>query len=420
MGVTRFKGGSAIISSRRGGDLLISQYDRGTGPVPGTGVKNGKWANWGNDNLMPDNLSKIVWDNHNKPELIATQAHFLFGAGPILYIEDIVKGEVQKRIVRDPIIEAFFKKSKIKKYLRRQAWNYSLFGNTFSEFLFTRGRDVFSLKAFDCHYCRAGKIPKGKGIIENYFLSSNWKKPKLDPETGNIKILPAYDESNPTKFSKCIYQGKEGIPGNPYYDPPRWYGTRNWTRVANKLPIFHENGIDNGYNIKYHIQIPQSYFEENFEESERANAEERLYDDMDKFLAGAENPMKAFISRYKKTYDGKPTDGWIITPLKVDLQDTAYKNQFEQSNAANTSGHGIAPSLAGIETQGKLSSGSEMRIAYNIYMALKTPIAREVLLEPLYEIKEINGWNPDIMFGFKDVQLTTLDEKKSGMSETVN
>jgi len=86
---------------------------------------------------------------------------------------------------------------------------------------------------------------------------------------------------------------------------------------------------------------------------------------------------------------------------------------------AQASGHGIDATLASIDTGGKLGgSGSEKRISAQIHIAHRTPTKRKILLESLNICNRINGFQKDIVWGFEDTQITTLDVNPTGTQNT--
>jgi hypothetical protein len=111
---------------------------------------------------------------------------------------------------------------------------------------------------------------------------------------------------------------------------------------------------------------------------------------------------------------GKPMPGVKITPLNNNNPSGEYIELDKQANINQASGHGINPVLAGIDTGGKLGgSGSEMRIAYQLHIALNTPIPRKLILKPFHLIHKLKGWNvtkPNRYFDFLEIDITTLDE----------
>ncbi|HVX00298.1 MAG TPA: hypothetical protein VHA52_07680, partial [Candidatus Babeliaceae bacterium] len=72
---------------------------------------------------------------------------------------------------------------------------------------------------------------------------------------------------------------------------------------------------------------------------------------------------------------------------------------------------GIPPNIFGAGTVGTgqmRSGGSDIREAFLIYIA-SLNLERQVFLEPLYLMRDFNGWDSDIVFRFRDTILTTLD-----------
>lgn len=84
---------------------------------------------------------------------------------------------------------------------------------------------------------------------------------------------------------------------------------------------------------------------------------------------------------------------------------------------------GVDPTLVGDGPGKKMGggSGSDKRIAFNIYVALLQAY-RDVILEPLYFIAEYNGWRKKykgLKFKTVEVELQTLDQGNTA-KETTN
>jgi hypothetical protein len=76
---------------------------------------------------------------------------------------------------------------------------------------------------------------------------------------------------------------------------------------------------------------------------------------------------------------------------------------------------GVHPSLIGAspgKTSGSMS-GTDKRELFIIKQSLLKPI-RDRLLRPLYLVKAINNWDPEIQFTIPNLELTTLDKNKTG------
>lgn len=84
---------------------------------------------------------------------------------------------------------------------------------------------------------------------------------------------------------------------------------------------------------------------------------------------------------------------------------------------ANISAQAIHPTLANIETAGKLSSGTEIRNAFLMYLIIAAPVYRDMLQEVVELVKQENGWPTDIQYAIRDAELTTLAENPAGVQQ---
>lgn len=385
------------------------------------------WS-WGKNNLLPQEREALVLDNNIVPELIATKRDITIGQGLFCYRERFVEQPdgTSKRIVdeveRPAGAKEFFQRNDEMKYLMKGARNLMFHANTFTEMVRDLGGRIHSIDAFEARHCRPEK-QNNIGLIRNWYVCGNWKeyrKPEFTP-----KRIPAYMGED-AKQKKFMYHCKDDLLSDEYLGIPTWWGGRAWIECANAIPMFHISNLRNGYTIRYHIEIPKDYFVDNTgvqvsanqkETAKRKESEARLefLKTLNEFLAGYEQAGRAIITEYEiSRAAGKEFPGIKITPLNVDLKDKALLDLFERSNDANISAQGVHPTLAAIQTQGKLSSGSEIRNAFNMYVAIKTPVKRAILLEPINFIHRVNGWGEGIKWGFRDIEITTIDETTSG------
>lgn len=266
-----------------------------------------------------------------------------------------------------------------------------------------------------------------RGRINGYWWCGKWHKLR-DKNTVAMRI-PAYDRMAVKKQPKFVLHTGDDLLFDDYYYLPTWWGAKTWVQLANLIPEFHQANIANGYTIRYHIEIPKDYFvdytsqaqtpnQKEEAKKQEAQAKQEFKDRLDSFLGGHKNAGKAVYTSYELNRAlGKEFPGIKIKTLDVDLKDEALLKLYDAAIKALTAAQGIHPTLANVETAGKLSSGSEMRNAYLVYQKTKTPVMRRILLEAVYLVHRENGWDPAIRWDFRDVELTTLDESKSGTKE---
>lgn len=388
-------------------------------------AKNLKIASWYDDskNGEPESILNTLLSNNVAPAILDTKAKFIVGDGLICYEEVLIEGKKDIRMMDIPEINEWIEQTDMNEQLFRAAKDAQYFGNAFFEFVFRDDKKVSIVNHRDATTIRAEQAAED-GDIHAYYLCGNWAKAKYVAENekeGNVNKLNAYISMHPDEkkvnwvvnnlFPKCIYQVREYVPGFPYYSLPAWYGTKKWIELANVIPAWHLAGITNGYSLRYLIEVSEAYFARFTSEEQVQAAKKKLQDDLNACLSGAENAGKTiFAVMNQQNFADK---GIIrITPIASDLHDEAFSTLFQHSNTATTSGFAIHPTLCSIETEGKLSSGSEMRNAYELWMKLHAVRPRQILIQVMNAVKKINGWDtkyPTMKFGFQNVQLTTVD-----------
>lgn len=390
-------------------------------------------VNWGKSNNIPQERENLIRENNIVGELIKTKRNYLVGSRPILYREESVAGEIKKEMIKMPKeINQFLKQNKIMKMLLAQAGDLYMNDNFFTEFVRKKRSDkIISIKNHRAKHMRAVK-QDSRGEIPGYVWKGSWGN---STEANNISTKgiysPAYSQGISEK--RFIYHTGDGLLNNGYYNIPTWWGGRKWIQLANCIPQFHLANMQHGFTIRYHIRIPKNYFlqiKPGATEVERKNAigqanerEQQFINEINDFFAGITNAGRAVITKFDpKVVLGNKFPGIEIEPIKTDIKDEALLKLFDKSNSAQISGQGIPPSLANIETTGKLSSGSEIRNALSAYL-ISHAVEREILFEPLEIVREINEWDKlpgmdaDVMFGFKDMIITKTDDNKAGKEE---
>jgi hypothetical protein len=395
---------------------------------------------WGRNNILPYEREELVMQNNIVPELISTKRGIVLGAGLGAYRERFEDGERIKEWVETPQeIQEWFDRVNINQYLRRAAKEVIFHGNLFTELIPGKARTMIAdIQALRCRDTRAGR-KRLNGQIPAYYWSEYWarhRNQKPDDLGRRIERIDAFTNLDEVPRRKAVHHTGDDLYDDGYYYSPAYWGGRQWIQLANCIPEFHIANLKHGYNIRYHIEIPEDYFYDHTAaqqapnqqadlKQKAANARMDFLDRLNKFLAGAPNAGRAIVTNYDVNKQAglgqfKEFPGIKITPLSVDLKDKALLELFEKSNQANISAQGIHPVLASIETAGKLSSGSEMRNAFLSYLAFKAPVIRNILLEPIHIIHRLNKWPRDIKWAFRDIELTKLDENPEGHTETNN
>lgn len=395
---------------------------------------------WGKDNLLPQQREQLVAGNNIVGTIIARKRDITLGAGVFAYKKvrrepttpdgkvkwDI--GEVEMPAEADE----FFAENDLENYLLTAAGELMKHGVVFTEFIrlkFGKGK-ITNMKAHETKYLRAEK-KDAAGNINHYYWSGFWGKKKVggdskDQTTTKIPVYRGEDKRQP----KFLHVVGDYLFNDGYYPIPTWWGGWEWVDLANRVPKFHRANLENGYAPRWHIIMPADYFldyeaynncttqtEKDKCLTDAAKKEQDFMDDINAFLAGENNAGRTIFTKKELDELSKTWKGIEILPLNFDLKDSALLELFDKSNTANFSAQGFHPTLANVETQGRLSSGTEMRNAFLMYVLTSTPQPRKLIFKNIELVKRVNGWQEDVFYGIRDFELAPLSESKSGVQE---
>lgn len=386
---------------------------------------------WGDKNDAPELRELLLENNAITPQILGTKRDIVLGGGMGVFVE---RWEDGKRIVEEVEMPAAFAD-----WLEENAWECPVenladdllkHGNCWAEI----GRKMNGQPAYLKHHpARVVRAQRqdSQGRIRAWWLYGAWSAvsdvQKLS-EVKKLERIPAWQPKALDKEMKALWHGADKLLGGPYYYKPRWAGSENWLRVANAIPIFHNGNLENGFNIRYVIRVPEDYFMRALSERQRkdeanlpnhmAAAKKDFKTRLNTFLQGAENAGRGLIvTDYFYKHLQKEWPQLKIEPLEVDLKDEAMLALFDSSNQASTSAHGVPPVLAGLATGAKMSSGNEIRNLYNFFQSTSAPSPRKILIQPYRIVWRMLGLPANQKLGFRDIELQTTDKEPTGITQ---
>jgi hypothetical protein len=371
---------------------------------------------WGSNNLAPQEMLRLSSDNPIKMQLIKISRNLLLG-NRLMLLNRVLKADKNgnKVFMYEPVdnyeVEDYLDMLDMTTFFRKSAYNLEVGGNVFANLSINRQSKVSGIHCFDVTEARCEVANFKTGRIENYHINPDWE---IGKKEDTVRVA-AFDKMNPARYAESIMHGRDWTPGQFYYDHPAWWGTKAWTEVANKIALFHQKGLENGYSIKYHIKVPKKMFEKGDDAKNRA-AEQKFNREISAFLNDPNRKEKTFVSTFNTDQEtGKAMPGIEIIELNNQMSDDAYTKLLQSATEQQTAGHGLPPQISNISSGGRFgASGSELRSALQVYLAVNASVGRDILLQPLYAIKKIMGWDRNLFFGFEDKIITTLDDSKTG------
>lgn len=399
-----------------------------TVPVQKPAASTGEVANWGDDNLFPQNLKAEVRSSTIIPSTLDKMARTLV-AGGIEYGSFQDGGD--KRVFRqeyDLEIEDWLDENNIDRYLIQSSVSFYWYMNLFPELILSKNRSkVASIALQQTPYCRWEKQDES-GFIRNCYINANWdnggapsnsiKVPVINPYYGK------YEQVRSGKSFKYIYPVSYPDPGNSYYALAYWDGARTsgWLDVSKAIPEFKKSLFKNQLSIKFHIEISTEWWKEKYHnwddlgDKEKSDLKKAEAERIEKFFKGAEQAGNTLITPMLHDPMGgdKFESYWRINAIDDKIKDGIYVEDSQEASSHLLYALGMDPALTG-SGPGKAmgaGSGSDKRVAFNVYVELCQPHER-IILEPLNYIARYNGWTGEngrpIKFQLRHNMITTLD-----------
>jgi hypothetical protein len=380
---------------------------------------------YGASNKLPKELRDVLEIQHLGAGILRRKRKLAFGQGPALYRIEFKDGQRVKTWQEDKEVDAWLKSWDHVQYLRKCLVDYY------------HGELVFS-KVFRNRAARIG----GKSAIAKLEHSGLHRTRFCWPENGtitriitgdfdynkDIKVFPSFDKNDPFRNPVAMAWHNEYSFARDWYPVPSYYGTMNWLNRSSAIPQILKSLTDNSLNIKWHIQSPASYWQDQEARLKQqcesdgtkytADMLEDLKDEhftkLAEVLSGVKNVGKFFTSETLFN-DRGDLEEWKITPIDQKIEEYV-KAQLEiakYADSAATSGMGLHPSLSNIMVDGKLASGSEQLYAFKLYLSTEVDIDETIVCQALNDAIDVNWPDKNIKIGFYHDVVKTEDSVTS-------
>lgn len=401
-------------------------------------------AVWGDENDFPQQIISVAEKSTEIPALLDWKARALQGKEVIavqrFYYADKENPENSKwkyKPVDDPEINDFLSDTTFKRYMREACQDLVWFSNVFPELIKSKAKDkIVYIGTQDASFCRWGK-QKPNGVIEKCYVNANWPEAKAsDTDTIKLDVIDPYDVDRVEKLKgnssldKVIYPVSYPSPGKIYYQLSNWNGfvTSGWAKISRSIPESKQAIMTKMLTAKYIIRIPLNYWPATVKDWIKLTPEAQNKIKLEKLksindqLTGASNAGKSILNEFGKDFDGKDVPAWEIKEIENTSQGGEGLEDSREASEHLMRSLGLDPTLVGDGPGKKMGggSGSDKRVAFNIYVALQQPY-REVILEPVYFIAEYNGWmdrHKGLTFKIVEVELQTLDQGNTAKEVT--
>lgn len=415
-----------------GGSAAKAQKaDRTTPPVPTWTDGGVRWAYWGDNDLLPTEMSRKVAAAPIAGAVMAKKIAMLEGNGLVYFrSEELAKGAQVERVLI-PEVEEFLAENRIEEeWFPAQCADYSLPFNAFSEIILSNDRRrATGLYHISAEHARLAKA-NTRNQIDWLVYSMHFPFGTAQADQNRVAI-PLYKWYDREAFMAGLTGRKIGwhtrfpTPGLIYYARPWWIGLfkeNGWLDVSSQVPRIVSAMQKNQIALKYHILIPESYFLvrhpdwTTYTATKRAEVINAKVKDINDYLSGVDNTGKSLINLFKENEITGQAYGKIeIVAVDDKAKTGVWVPDSYAADSQIVQGFGMDPAQIGLAPQsGKMGagSGSDKRESYNLLVTLNTPDQRRIL-EPLNWISKYNKWG--VIFMVDHTMHTTTNEKEDGL-----
>lgn len=434
-----YNDGAKFTVSVKSGTALITSKEPTRTVTPVDENLKKEIAIWGKNNDAPNALLDRIENISLIHPILDWKVRALYSRG-LAY--GFVKTDENENEVRTPVVDLeineWLKRTCIQQYLMDAFADATYFYNIFPEVVFSNDRKkinkLFAQKAKNCRW----EIAKDNGVSEKLLLSSKWDQ-GIKKGDKRIKPLPVLDLTTDFRIQlsakkKCnwILPVKFPSPGRDYYGRAPWRSLVNtkWLDIAEDVPKSKHALLKNLLAIKYLVYVPEWWWTSKYpnfdslDQKEKQKIVDQEHENFNKFLTGVENVGKSLMVTVKDSFKDHKYADWKVDAVDDKIAEGKYIEDSQEADAHIFKNLQVDPTLFGSgpgkNTQSS-GSGSDKRVAWNLYDLLQTPI-QDLVLSPLDYIADFNGWvkrlrekhdpkgEAEFRFWIKSSLITTLDK----------
>lgn len=330
------------------------------------------------------------------------------------------------------------------KFIMETVSDLKLFYDSFVEYIFSNdGKSIVQVKALEACLSRISKYDKNTNRIEWHGYNSDWRcksasdtvatplldrdYPMWDLKQRMGKLPNADGKKEEGKDRRFVQMLSVPSPGRFFYSMPYWYSVfrSGWFDFSNFIIDFKKNVLMNEMVPKHIIYIQEQYYEKLYKQAgaveikDKQEVRTKFLKELDEFLAGKDNAGTSIVSDF--AYDvqsARERKEILIEEIDKDKKGGDYIEDSEESSNVLCYGMGVHSSILGNSPgKSKTINGTEARELFTIQQAL-SKYEQLLCVQPLYIVKEMNGWNKDLEFAIANLQLTTLDKNSGAVKQT--
>ena len=407
--------------------ILTTRKESFEGPTPVQEVMKdgGKVAFWGPSNDDPQRVNDDIFNYPLMSGVLDKKVELLTSGGVRYgYVKvDPHTGAENYIAVHDPVVEKFFSTSRIEEqYIPEAATDWYTYSNVFAELTRTKGGKIWGIGAQDAGDIRLGAMNSKANITKAYM--ADWGGGAVETNADVLRALDPYynvaEQFVGMSDARAILPLRYLNRGRRYYGQTPWDGLRaNGTvDIAKRIPKLKLLLLQNLMNLRYHIEVDERHWVTLYGEGFKKLSPEDKMAKMDAYAMLLDKWLRkegiggAMTTSLLGGPEGRSQESMVrINEKRFTVPEGAYIEDWQETDFITCRDMGLKPSLYGISPSKSGSSpgsGSEDRVARTNHV-LGCRRDQNKILEPLYVVRDVNGWDPKYKFWFASYHADTLD-----------
>jgi hypothetical protein len=341
-------------------------------------LRGREWIYFGDDNLYPQHLRRIVSQSPTIGSIIKGKAGMMAGDGFLINdTKDLATSNaLLDTLPQKEAFKAFIANENghddVEEILTKLATDYETFGAFALEVVWSMDFSrIATLKYVDVSNVRSGKMINDK--VTMYWYSRDWYYHTKD---GFIpKAIAAFDEKNKSDYNQLIYVKAGNL---EYYGLPIYSESISYVEIEAKLANFHLSNISQGFAPSMSLKF--------FQKPDSPEHQRVIVQGINKMYGGVGNAGRAMVFF---------SDGKDLAPEIAPIPVSDLHNQYMAVNELTiqnilTGSQVTSPLLFGISVPGQLGGSTELDIAYKIFNKSVIGPDRKKLEKILNKILKVN------------------------------
>lgn len=382
--------------SKNSFNVKILNFAKGQEPPIFRENRNGKWFDYGENNLYPQYLLEVYHNYSNKHKAIINRK-----------VQMTTGNGIEKTT---PQIEEWLKNRwsdfDIEQLTEKVNYDLEIYGGFALNIRWNL--DGTSIAAIDYLPYQKVRLSTDEDRVLISRDWTNWRRSENKPEE-RVRFSPKLAQKYPSQ----VYYYLQDTVGQEYYPIPYYSSTLPWIELDWEVGNFHlssvRNGFMPGFILNFSTGIPT------MEEMEMA------YREFEKKYTGSENAGK-FILTFSEGQDQKPE----LIPISLNDSDDRFILLRDSMRDEIFVGHSVTnPQLFGIRVPGELGGKDELLESLAIFQSTYITIRQKQLEKCFTKLMNLSGVEGEVKFkkytiDFGTIQDSGIEDRQIEETKTID